>query len=206
MALIASRVKIPVSADIESGYGTTPADVAETVRMAIAAGAIGINIEDAGCGSGALLRPVSESAERVAAARGAAEREGVPLFINARADVFLVGGEPDSILIERALERFDAYAAAGADGVFAPGATGSSTIGTLVERTDLPLNVLASPAGPSIAELADLGVARVSSGSVPNRATLGLSHMLAKEYLESGTLNSAAEALDYKHVNELLRD
>lgn len=201
--LIASRVAVPVSADIESGYGENAADVAETVRMVIAAGAVGINIEDSG--GGASLRPVAESAERVAAAREAADREGVPLFINARTDVFLVGGEPNQTLVDRALERFSAFAFAGADGVFAPGATGDDTIETLVEGTDLPLNLLGSPGGPSIAHLAQLGVARVSSGSVPSRATLGLARALAEEYLESGTISAASGALEYDHVNELLR-
>ncbi len=205
VSLIASRVKLPVSADIESGYGETSADVAETVRMVIAAGAVGINIEDAGGGCGAPLRSVTQAAERIAAARDAADREGISLFINARTDVFLVGGDSDAVLIERALERFRAYASAGADGAFAPGGAGDATITALVEGTDLPLNVLASPAGPPVERLAELGVARVSTGSVPSRATLGLAHALAKEYLESGTLDAAAGMLGYEQLNELFR-
>lgn len=211
-ALIASTVSVPVSVDIESGYGRTPADVAETVRKVIAAGAVGINIEDAigggtrGSRPSKELRPIKESCERVHAARIAADGEGVRLFVNARTDTYLVGGEPDELLLQTALKRLTSFASSGADGVFVPGVTDSSAIAALVRGVDLPFNALAAPGALSVEDFAALGVARVSTGSVPSRATLGLARDIAAEFLADGTLESAARSISYGEINKLLAD
>ncbi len=154
VARIAAVVGVPVSADIESGYAKDPAGIADTVRAVLAAGAVGVNIEDALYeGGGDPLRPVAEQAERIAAVREAAAAEGVPLFVNARIDTFLRGAGG----VDLTLERAAAFLAAGADGIFVPGAVDPGTVKLLVEGIDAPLNVMAGPGAPTVAELAALG-------------------------------------------------
>jgi 2-methylisocitrate lyase-like PEP mutase family enzyme len=158
---IAGAVGVPVTADLEMGYGADAREVGATIEAAIAAGAVGCNLED---GGGDPLRPAAEHAERVAAAREAGERAGVPLVINARTDVFLreVGAPEERV--EHALERGRAYAAAGGDCIFVPGAADPGDLRRLVEGMGAPVSVLALPGGPSPAELERLGVARMSLG------------------------------------------
>ncbi|MFF1304845.1 isocitrate lyase/phosphoenolpyruvate mutase family protein [Streptomyces sp. NPDC058307] len=179
---IAAAVGVPVSADIESGYARDAAGVGDTVRAVLAAGAVGVNIEDALYEAGGEpLRPVDEQAERIAAAREAADTEGVRLFVNSRIDTFLRGAGG----VDLTLERAAAFLAAGADGIFVPGAVDPGTVKLLVEGTDAPLNVMAGPGAPSVAELASLGVARVSVGSGIAQAA----HALA-DGLDYGELNA----------------
>ncbi|MEV0640736.1 isocitrate lyase/phosphoenolpyruvate mutase family protein [Streptomyces sp. NPDC050619] len=201
VARIAACVDVPVSADVESGYAKDPAGVADTVRAVLAAGAVGVNIEDALYeGDGGPLRPVAEQAERIAAAREAADAEGVPLFVNARIDTFLRGAGG----VDLTLERAAAFRAAGADGIFVPGAVDPGTVKPLVDGIDGPLNVLAGPGAPPIAELAALGVARVSVGSGIALAVHALVRRAARELLDAGTYESLTGGLDYGEVNALL--
>lgn len=149
VTVVAASVDLPVTADLESGYG----DAGETVARAIAAGAVGANLEDA-------LRPIDEHAEQVAAARAAGERAGVGFVINARTDEYLKGaGDRD-----RAIAAGRAYLDAGADCVFVPGVADPQEIAALVEAFDGRLSVIGSPKAPPIPELARLGVARISVG------------------------------------------
>lgn len=204
--LIASAVTVPVTADIETGYGRSLADVKETVRMVIAAGAVGINIEDRARddrGASSLLS-VAESAERVAAAREAADEAGVDLFINARTDTFLLGGESTDELVHAALSRFAAFADAGATGAFAPGPTDGPTIAALARGTTLPLNALATPGAPTVDDLAAMGVARISTGAAPARASITKARDVATEFLTDGTIEAVADAMSYAEINELL--
>jgi 2-methylisocitrate lyase-like PEP mutase family enzyme len=160
VAQVAAAVELPVTADLEAGYGATPEAVGETIALAIEAGAVGGNLED-GTGDGpAPLRPLEESVARVAAAVRAGDPTGVPFVVNARTDVFLAGGGD----VEEALARGRAYAAAGAACVFVPGVRDPATIERLVTGIDAPVSVLAGAGSPSLAELAELGVARVSIG------------------------------------------
>lgn len=169
IARIVQAVSVPVSADIEGGYGAQPCDVADTVRAVIAAGAVGINLEDSPGRDGRRLQSAAVLARRIAAARGAADAEGVDLFVNARTDVFLLAvGEPGNRLAD-VRERAGAYRAAGADGLFAPGVVDLDVIG-LLAAGPLPLNVMAGPGAPSVAELAAAGATRISVGSAVAQA------------------------------------
>jgi 2-methylisocitrate lyase-like PEP mutase family enzyme len=179
VARIAAVVSVPLSADIEKGYG----DVAETVRLVQAAGAAGINIEDG----------VTAEPDRIAAARAAAPG----LFLNARIDTFLAGAGG----LDETLERAAAYLAAGADGIFVPGVTDPDTVAALVEGIAAPVNVMAGPGAPSIAELAELGVARISLGSAVAQAAYGLVRRAA---LGVGEYSDLAGAEDYGVLNSLL--
>jgi 2-methylisocitrate lyase-like PEP mutase family enzyme len=198
---IAAAVAVPVSADIESGFGATPEDVAETIRMVLDAGAVGVNLEDAG----SPLREVADQAERIAAARAAADAAGVPLFVNARIDVYLrrVGAEADRPA--ETVRRAEAYTAAGADGIFVPGVVEPAVIGKLAEAIPRPLNVLAGPGAPPVAELAALGVRRVSVGTAIAEAAYGTARRAMVELLTAGTYGELAGGIDYGELNALFR-
>ncbi|MER5219870.1 isocitrate lyase/PEP mutase family protein [Streptomyces flaveus] len=201
VARIAEVVRVPVTADIESGYARDSVGVGDTIRAVIAAGAVGVNIEDALYGSGeGPLRPVAEQAERLAAARKAADAAGVPLFVNARIDTFLRGAGG----VDLTLERAAAFLAAGADGIFVPGVVDPVTVKALADGIDAPLNVMAGPGAPPVAELAALGVARVSIGSGISQAVHAVVRRAARELLGTGTYESLAEGLDYGELNALL--
>ncbi|MFD8721015.1 isocitrate lyase/phosphoenolpyruvate mutase family protein [Streptomyces sp. NPDC059629] len=202
VARIVAAVRVPVSADIESGYAEDPAGVADTVRAVLAAGAVGVNIEDALYGEegSGPLRSVAGQAERIAAAREAADKEGVPLFVNARIDTFLRGAGG----VDATLERAAAFRAAGADGIFVPGVVDPETVRALVEGVEGPLNVLVGPGAPAVAELAALGVARVSAGSGLAEAAHAAVRRAARELLDEGTYGALAGGLDYGELNTLL--
>jgi 2-methylisocitrate lyase-like PEP mutase family enzyme len=204
---IAARVRVPVTADMEAGYGRTPESAAETARAVIAAGAVGMNLEDAP-GDGPGLLDVALQAERVRAAREAAEAAGVPLVLNARTDVFLASiGAPETRLAH-AVSRLRAYRAAGADCLFAPGVADRGTIAALVREVGGPLNVLAAPGIPPVPELEALGVRRLSLGSGVIRATLGLVRRIAAELRGPGTFTAllGEEVPRHAEVNRLLGD
>jgi 2-methylisocitrate lyase-like PEP mutase family enzyme len=166
---IAAAVDLPVSIDLEGGYGIEPTIVTQTVSSAIAAGAVGFNFEDQVVG-GSGLHDVSVQIERLAGAVAAAEESGVPAFINARTDMFLKA-KPDEHagLLDSAIERARAYEQAGAHGFFAPGLADEALIGRLTEAVSLPVNIIALPHVPPKKRLAELGVARISYGPVPWR-------------------------------------
>jgi 2-methylisocitrate lyase-like PEP mutase family enzyme len=185
---IAAAVELPVSADLEAGFGTTAADVRETVARAIAAGAVGCNLEDGTPAAGESLRPAAEHAERVAAARAAGEAAGVPLVLNARTDVFLAEVGDAAGRVEHALERGRAYVAAGADCVFVPGALDPPQLRRLVAGMGAPVSVLGTPTGPSPAELEALGVARMSLGPGSMGAAMAALRVAAEQLIGGGAL------------------
>ncbi|HET6805404.1 MAG TPA: isocitrate lyase/phosphoenolpyruvate mutase family protein [Frateuria sp.] len=163
----------PVTIDLESGYGETPAAVASTVAAAVQAGAVGCNLEDSFPATG-QLREIAEQATRLAAARAAADAAGVPMFINARTDVFFQkpAAAHDLAMVDAALQRARAYADAGANGLFVPGVVAEDLIARLAAASPLPVNVMVMPGAPSRARLAELGVARISHGPGPWRGAM----------------------------------
>jgi len=202
---IASQVSLPVTADMVAGFGPRPEDTAETVQGVIAAGAIGLNLEDGTGDPNNPLVDVSNHVEKIRAACEAAIAAGVPVVINARTDVFLAAvGEPRTRL-DHAVRRANAYREAGADCLFVPGVQDSETIGHLARSISGPLNNLARAGIPSISELAGLGVARVSVGSGPMLAALGRLRRIAGELLRMGTFTAMTEdAISYAEMNDLL--
>ncbi len=194
IARIAGAVSVPVSADMESGYGESPDEVAETTRRVIGAGAVGVNIEDQV--DHVRLRPIAEMAARIAAARRAAEAEGIELYINGRIDACLIGMDGDAAY-EEILARAEAYLGAGASGIFVITAD-MELIGRVAARIEAPLNVLAMDAAmPPLSQLAALGVRRVSTG--PRLMQLMMGHLLADatRMLEDGRFDVLAGALSY---------
>ncbi|MEO7326192.1 MAG: isocitrate lyase/phosphoenolpyruvate mutase family protein [Dokdonella sp.] len=163
---IVAAVAVPVSIDLERGYGADAAGVASTLVRAIEAGAIGCNIEDSL--SDGSLRDIAEQVTRLRAAREAADAHGVRFFINLRTDVFFQKGVPhDEAAVDHALERARAYADAGADGLFVPGLVDAALIERLANASPLPVNIMAGSATPPLDVLARCGVARVSHGPGP---------------------------------------
>jgi 2-methylisocitrate lyase-like PEP mutase family enzyme len=204
IARVAEVVSVPVTADIESGYATDAKGVAETIEGVIAAGAVGVNLEDSILSREVRLQPIPEQAERIAAARRAADASGVPLYINARVDAYLLEiGEPGGRLQET-LDRAAAYVEAGADGIFVPGVTDLDTVETLARSIAKPLNVMAGPGAPTVAQLAQRGVARVSIGPAIAKVAYAVARRAAEEVLTAGTYDSLAGGLDYDELNRLL--
>lgn len=158
LALTLGSAPFLLSVDAEDGFSDDPDEVGEFARQLAAVGAVGINLED-------TLGPAARHAAKIAAVRRAAPG----LFVNARTDTYWSGDGDWS----DTLRRLDAYREAGADGVFVPGLTDPARIASLTARFDVPLNLLYTPAGPALAHLADLGVARVSLGSLLYRRALG---------------------------------
>lgn len=186
IARIASAVQVPVTADIEAGYGAAPAEVAQTIQRVIAAGAVGVNLEDSTSDPAGSLYPVAAQTARIAAARAEAQRAELPLVINARIDTYLANGEPQA-RFDETVQRARAYLQAGADSIFVPFISDPSLIQRLVRAIPGPLNILAQPGASSAPELFKLGVARVSIGVRAMLATMGLVRSIARELHEHGT-------------------
>jgi 2-methylisocitrate lyase-like PEP mutase family enzyme len=182
-ALIVGATPLPVSADLENGFADDPQGVAATVTAAIEAGLAGCSIEDF---TGRADQPIYEAAhaaERVAAAAKAAHAGSRRLVLTARAENHLRGRDD----LADTIARLQSYVAAGADVVYAPGLTRATDIGDVVGSVDRPVNVLAMPGAPTVAELADLGVARISVGGAFAYAALGELAEAARELRDAGT-------------------
>ena len=201
---IVAAVRVPVTADLEAGYASSPDAMSGLVDALLDSGAVGLNLEDHVGPRESPLVNVSAQVAKLRAARAAADRAGVPVVINARTDPFLRGiGTPSEMLAET-LERGAAYRDAGADCVFVPGVADPALIGEIVKRLDCPINALAGAGSPSIAELARLGVSRVSLGSGPARAALSGLKRLAEELGASGTYSALEGIIPHATVNELM--
>jgi 2-methylisocitrate lyase-like PEP mutase family enzyme len=204
IARVAGAVSVPVTADIENGFAEKPEGVAETIRGVLAAGAVGVNLEDAVYSPSAVeLRAVAEQAERVAAARQAADAAGVNLFINARIDTYLRAAGDPAERLDSTIARAAAFVQAGANGIFVPGVVDAETVSVLVDGVGAPLNVLTRPAAPPIPELAALGVARISFGSSIAAAAYALTERVAREAFTAGTYSAMGKPLDYGRLNGL---
>ena len=204
IARILRRVEVPVTADIEGGYGSgSPQDVAETVRAVAALGVAGINLEDSPGRDGQTLLDPPAQAARIAAAREAASAPGCELVINARTDVYLFGvGAPESRFAE-VVRRAAVYRAAGADCLFVPGLIDRDSIAALVKEIDAPLNIMAMPGAPSVAELGALGVARVSVGPLITQAAFASIRRSTQELLGQGTYGKPEDLLRFDELGAL---
>jgi 2-methylisocitrate lyase-like PEP mutase family enzyme len=190
VARIAKAVRVPVTADIEAGYGITPEDMAETAKSVIEAGAVGMNLEDITGADESSHVELPLQIKKIHAIREAGASSGVPLVLNARTDIYLMPIGPVETRFERTVERLRAYRRAGADCLFVPGLYDGETIAKLVKAVGAPVNILMNAAAPSIPELEKMGVARVSAGSGIMRAALGYARRVGKELMEAGTYTS----------------
>ena len=218
---IVRAVSVPVTADIESGFAATAQELETTISQIIEAGAVGVNLEDAQPGQDARgpLFPLTEQIARIQAARHAADALKIHLVINARTDAYWQAGIAPEEALRNTLERGKAYMSAGADCIFVPGLRNPEHIKALIDhlRTippdanphanpHAPVNILAGPDVPSVPELTKLGVKRVSYGSGPHRAAMGLLRRMATEASSSGTYSALTEgAVPYAEINGLFR-
>lgn len=198
---IAAAVQVPVSADVEAGYGDTEEAASATARAVVAAGAVGMNLEDSG-ESGELLALDLQLA-RIRAVRSASEAAGVPLVLNARTDAFAARALAGEARVGEAVRRGNAFLAAGADCVFVPFVSDQEIIARLAREIRGPLNILASPASPPLGDLERIGVRRVSVGSTIARAAYGLARSSAVELLR-GRYPDFASAIPYAELQALL--
>lgn len=201
-------VNVPVTADIESGFATSPQELQQNMEELIDAGAVGVNLEDFILdGQKKKLYPVEEGIAHIQAAREAGEKKGIPLVINARTDAYCADlAEPEESRIEQTVTRGRAYIRAGADCIFIPGAVDLRVITRLIEQIDAPVNVLAMKGAPSIAELARAGVARVSVGSGLFRSAYTKTKQAAQEVLQRGTYSGFIDnTIQYEDFNRLFR-
>jgi 2-methylisocitrate lyase-like PEP mutase family enzyme len=176
---IARVVRLPISADAEAGYSDDPVGVGENIAALIHAGAVGINLEDG--------RDAPElHCRKIAAAREAAERAGIALYINARTDVYLAKLTAPEAAVAETIKRGRAAKKAGASGLFVPGVIAAADIAAIIEGVDLPLNVLTWPGAPGLSELKRLGVRRLSAGAALARVAHTATHAAAVALLELG--------------------
>jgi 2-methylisocitrate lyase-like PEP mutase family enzyme len=198
---IVTAVKVPVTADVEAGYGDRPEDAARTAQEVGEVGAVGMNLEDATGDPRKPLLDLTLQVERVKAVQEAAREV---IVLNARTDVYLLQLERPETRYDAALRRLAAYRDAGADCVFVPGLQDMRTIERLVKDVQCPLNILVGPGAPSVPELEKIGVARVSVGSGAMRTTLGLIRRIATELKGSGTYATLEGAIPYADVNRMM--
>jgi 2-methylisocitrate lyase-like PEP mutase family enzyme len=199
---MAGATELPVSADLENGYGDDPAAVAETIRLAALGGAVGGSIEDATNRTGDPIYEHRLAVERVRAAAHAARALPFPFTLTARAENYLFG-RPD---LRDTVRRLQAYQEAGADVLYAPGLKSRDEIATVVRSVDRPVNIIMGLQGAqlSLAELSELGVKRVSVGSALSRAALGAFLRACREMRERGTFTFSAEAVSFGEISDLI--
>ncbi len=202
---IAAAVSVPVTADMEAGYAATPEEMEDTARELVVSGAVGLNLED-GYDNESQLVDVRLQVEKIEAVREIGERAEVPLVINARTDAYWLkdGGDPKAHFAE-AVRRAKAYREAGADCIFVPGLRDPEQIRQFLYESPGPLNILAGAGVPPLDELRKAGVRRVSLGSGPYRAALGIVMRIGKALREAGTYTLMTEYnIPYADLNELV--
>jgi 2-methylisocitrate lyase-like PEP mutase family enzyme len=201
VSAIAAATDLPVSADLENGYGDSPEIVAETIRLGAAAGLAGGSIEDATEREDPAIYEFDQAVERVRAAVEAARSLPFTFTLTARAENYL-HGRPD---LKDTIKRLQAYQEAGADVLYAPGLTSKDDIAAVVSSVDRPVNIIMALQGAQLsqAELSALGVKRISVGSALSRAALGGFLRAAREMREHGTFTFAKDAANYRELNAM---
>lgn len=203
---IVEAVSVPVNADAERGYGDED-EIRETVRALVAVGAAGMNLEDGAGGKQGGARGLverSEQSRKIAAVIETKRALGSEFFLNARVDALMVMTEDPNKALDEAIRRGNAYAQAGGDCIFFMHAVSRETIGRLVKEVKAPISVLAGPQTPSVSELQDLGVARVSYGSAFVKAAIGATRRLALEIRDRGTITALKEGMQTPEIAALL--
>jgi len=201
---IASRLTVPLSVDIESGFGSTTEELSDTIKRVVATGAVGINIEDISNFEEKVLFPIDVQTERIRTVRNVSKSLGIALFINARTDAYRFAPGDEQAKLKEAIRRANAYAAADADSLYPMGLTERNAITTFVNAVDKPVNIMARKGAPTISELEKIGVKRLSLGPGPMYATLGLLKKIAQELKQNKTYDAMlAGAITFDELNAL---
>jgi len=202
---ITRAVRVPVTADLESGYGKTPEEIAAFTKAMVASGAVGLNFEDVTGDDETTHVELGLQVKNIRAIRETSAALGVPVVINARTDIYLMPIGPEATRFERTVERLRAYREAGADCLFVPGLCDGEIIAKLVKALGAPLNILASQGCPSLKDLEKMGVARVSAGSSAMRAAMGAFQRVAKDWLALGSYDSLLQVtVPYAELNRMM--
>jgi len=202
-ARIARAVAVPVTADIEGGFGATPEAVGRSITDIIGAGAVGVNLEDSVKGP-EPMRTLEDAAARIGAAREAARAAGVPIVINARVDVFIKQVGDEAGRFDEAVRRGKAYLAAGADGVYPITLRDSATIGRLVRALDAPLNINVRAGYPSLAELEALGVRRVTTATALTMVALSAVRDSIRDIRAHGRFDTISPTVAHPEMQQLM--
>jgi len=194
---------VPVTADIEQGYGDTPEALARSIGEIVGAGVVGVNLEDGLKGGAAPLRSIDDATARIRAARAAADAAGVPIVINGRTDLYLLGlGDPKS-RFDESVARGKAYLAAGADCVYPIGLSDQADIAGFVQAVGGPVNLMAAPNLRGLAELEALGVARVTTAAGLTRVSMAALRQAAEELRSTGRFDLFAGAIKHPDAQAL---
>ncbi len=202
-ARIVRSAGVPVTADIEAGYGETADAVMRSVAEIIAAGAVGVNLEDGMPHGPVPIRTAADAADRIRAAREAARAAGVPIVINGRTDLYLRNIGDEASRFDETVERGRAYLAAGADCVYPIGLRDPATIGRLVKALDAPININVRAGSPSVADLEALGVARASTASQAALMAMSLTRQIADDLRATGRFDTLAPAMSQADAQRL---
>ncbi len=202
-ASFAAAVSLPVNADGEKGYGDA-AGIKETVRALVAAGVAGMNLEDSIAKGGSGLVELGQQLEKITAVMDAKRELGSEFFLNARVDSFHVITNDPKKALDEAIRRGNAYAEAGGDCIFYLGLHSAETIGIVAKEVKAPVSILAGPQSPTVSQLQDLGVARVSYGSGFMKAAITGTKKLAQEILEKGTCSLLKDGVQTPEINALV--
>jgi 2-methylisocitrate lyase-like PEP mutase family enzyme len=203
-ASFAAAVSVPVNADGEKGYGDEEG-VKETVRALVAAGVAGMNLEDSVAKGGSGLVPLEQQLRKIASVMNVKKELGSEFFLNARVDSFHVLTNDPKRALDEAIRRGNAYAEAGGDCIFYLNLHAAETIGIVAKEVKAPVSILAGPQSPSVSELQDLGVARVSYGSGFTKAAITGTKKLAQEILEKGTCSLLKDGVQTPEIAALVR-
>ena len=203
-ARIARAVNVPVTADIEAGFGASPEAVARSIGDIIRAGAVGVNLEDGLAGASPPIRGIEDAVTRIRAAREAASTAGVPIVINARTDLYLKQIGDEGARVDEAVARGRAYLAAGADCFYPISLRDSATIGRIVQALQAPININVRAGWPSVAELEALGVARVTTATAITLMALATTRQIAREIKATGRFDSINPAIAHPEMQQLM--
>jgi len=202
-ARIARTVTVPVTADIETGYGDTPAALGRSIGDIIEAGAVGVNLEDGLKSGSSPIRGVADAAARIRAAREAARSAGVPIVINARTDLYIKNIGDEASRFDEAMARGRAYLAAGADCFYPIGLRDPATMGRLAAALNAPININVRAGSPNVAELEALGVKRASSATAIPLMAMGLVRQLAEELHATHRFDALNPSMSHPEAQQL---
>ncbi len=201
-ARIVRTAQVPVTADIEAGYGATPAEVGSHVAEIVRAGVVGVNLED---GLHGPIRTVEDAVSRLQAARAAAHKEGVPIVLNARCDIFHLQYGEESTRFAATVERCKAYLAAGADCVYPFGLRDPAVIGAFVKAVGGPVNITGRQGMPDSTAFERMGVARITIASAPTLVAMSAIQKLAVELRATGSFDALAAPLRHPDAQRLFQ-
>lgn len=201
---IINAVNVPVTVDLEDGYGKTTDDILKFVQEVVLVGAVGINLEDSTMDQSVPLYEITAQQQKIAAIKEYSIKKDIPLWINARTDLYWSQIGKSANRLEETIKRAKAYEKAGADSIFVPAMTTIEEISTLRSELTCPINILAGPETPPISKLSEIGIQRISCGSAPFRAAITTLRNIGNDILQFGTFDKmTSEILSYKKINDL---